>query len=189
MAGGSRLDAGQVRGDRVSWLRIDDSFAEHEKIIDLSDKAFRLHIVGMCYCARNLTDGRLTDRAIKVVCAVTSASRRHIVELRDATLWVPLEDGWQIKDYLDYNPDAAAVKGRRAMAADRQRRWRDSRRGPDGRFNNTTPNPSPNALRNAAPSPTPIKPYVCDQPLCGIAFPTRQRLQDHLANVHHIIAA
>jgi hypothetical protein len=97
----------------MSWLRIDDGFVEHPKVADLSDRAFRLHIAALCYCARNLTDGVLTPRSVKVVCALTTGTRKHVVELRDAGLWIVSGDDWEIKDYLHYNPDAETARSTR----------------------------------------------------------------------------
>lgn len=94
----------------MSWLKIDDGFAEHPKIIDLSDRAFRLHVAALCYSARNLTDGVLNARSVLVCCALASATKRHIAELRDVELWVEFNDGYLIKDFLDYNPSAHEVK-------------------------------------------------------------------------------
>lgn len=111
----------------MSWLKIDDGFVENTKVLELTDRGFRLHMAGLCYCARNLTDGILVMRAVKVVCALTAATRRHLVELRDAGLWVALEDGYEIKDYLDYNPDAATVKARQAERSASGKRGADSR--------------------------------------------------------------
>lgn len=102
----------------MSWLKIDDGFAEHPKIIDLSDRAFRLHVAALCYTARNLTDGVLSARSVQVCSALASASRRHIVELREAELWVEFNDGYLIKDYLDYNPSASEVKELRKSRSD-----------------------------------------------------------------------
>ena len=41
----------------MAWIKIDDSFPDHPKVIGLSDKAFRIHIEGLCYSGRFLTDG------------------------------------------------------------------------------------------------------------------------------------
>jgi hypothetical protein len=45
----------------MSWVRLDDSFPEHPKVIALTDAAFRAHVRGLCYAGRFLTDG-LTRR-------------------------------------------------------------------------------------------------------------------------------
>lgn len=139
----------------MSYLLIDDVFAEHPKIEGLSDKAFRLHVTGLLFCARNLTDGRLTDRSVKVVCASANASRKHVVELRDAGLWLAADGGFEIKDYLEHNPKAEVVKKRRADAADRQRRHRER-----------------NALRNGTPDPDPSHTQVEDHQV-QTSLPTR----------------
>lgn len=92
------------------WFRVDGDFVENPKIMDLTDRGFRLYMAGLCYSTRNLTDGFLSDRAVKVVCALTAATRRHIVELRDANLWVPRDDGFEINDYGLYQPPAEELK-------------------------------------------------------------------------------
>jgi len=95
------------------WFRLDGDFVENPKVVALSDRAFRLYMAGLCYSSRNLTDGLLTDRAVKVVCALTSGARRHIVELREANLWVPCDEGYEINDYWLYQPPAEELKGLR----------------------------------------------------------------------------
>ena len=110
----------------MSWLRIDDHFAENEKIVDLSDRAFRLHVAALCYCARNLTDGKLDSRGIKVSCAIVAGTKRHISELVEASLWVATPgDKYKIKDFNEYNPTAKQVKIDRAKARERMKKIRN----------------------------------------------------------------
>jgi hypothetical protein len=111
----------------VSWLRVDDGFGEHEKIIDLSDRAFRLHVIALCYCARNLTDGLLRERQLATVCAITKATVRHLDELVTAGLWEPEGDSYRINDYLEYNPTKKKVKERRQARSDAGKRGSDAR--------------------------------------------------------------
>ena len=144
----------------MSWLKIDDGFAEHPKVSELTDRAFRLHMAALCFCARNLTDGILTARSVKVVCALTSAAPRHIAELRDAGLWVGRGDGWVVKDYLDYNPDAESVKAlreqrREAGRLGATRRWHSksdstSHSKQDGKPGMPRPVPSQSRLKPTA---------------------------------------
>lgn len=132
----------------MSWLKIDDGFVENPKVAELSDRAFRLHMAALCYCARNLTDGLLTVRAVKAMCALTGSFRRHVVELRDAGLWIPLNDEWTIKDYLLYNPDAVsakAVKDARSAAGKRgaDKRWNGGNSDGKGHGKPLMPRPVP----------------------------------------------
>ena len=92
------------------WFRLNGNFAEHPKVMDLSDRAFRLHVAALCHATRNLTDGFLSELAVKVACALAKATRRHVVELRDAGLWIGVDGGWEIKDYVVYNPPAETLK-------------------------------------------------------------------------------
>ena len=153
----------------MTWLRIEDTFAENEKVSDLSDRSFRLHVTALCYCARNLTDGRVSERAAKVCGAVIGASRvyRNVAELVDAGLWIKDEEGYLIKDFLEYNPSAGEVKERKKSNAERQKKWRESHRDEEGKFtpDNGVRNAVRNALHNAAPSrPGPAQAQEVQEP-------------------------
>jgi hypothetical protein len=129
----------------VSWLRIDDGFAEHPKLMDVSDRAFRLHVAALCFCARNLTDGELVDRSVRMVCALSAATKKHVAELVAAGLWVKRADGtFEVKDFLEYNPTAEKVKAERDAARVRMRRVRSVERSPE---RSPTPDPDPSKTK------------------------------------------
>lgn len=104
------------------WLRMDDGFMDHPKIIGLSDRAFRRHVLGMLYSARHLTDGHVPTQW---------SNDRAIRELVDAGLWKPEHGGYAIHDWAEWNPTAESVHLRRQTERERKRR---QRRGDDGRF-------------------------------------------------------
>lgn len=147
----------------MSWLRIDDGFVENHKVEQISDRAFRLHVAALCHCARNLTDGQVSDKARKTLLIVVSASNKHVSELVSAGLWLKTEAGYVIKDYLEYNPDAATVKEQRARNAERQRdvrkRRNEVRHEVEASVRAAERNDVRNGVRvggrNAAPTPTP----------------------------------
>lgn len=118
-----------------SWFKVDVDFVENKKIEALSDRAFRFHVAALCYCARNLTDGHLSARGVKVVCAVLAVtSPARIKELVVAKLWSPdvAGDGFWINDYLDHQRSAAeARKSSDAGRANANARW-DAKRTADG---------------------------------------------------------
>lgn len=138
------------------WFRLNGDFAEHPKVIDLSDRAFRLYISGLCYTARNLTDGFLSDRAVKVVCALCLAQRRHIVELRDAGLWIVNDDGFDVKDYLIYNPSAETMKGLRDQRREAGRKG-GLESGKTRRANKASGEANASSKREAVASPAATK--------------------------------
>ena len=102
-------------GLRVAFLAVDDGFDEHTKIENLSDRAFRLHVAGLCHCARNLTDGFVSERAFRGFSARLKATKRHKDELIRAGLWREYGPDFVIHDYLDHNPTAADVKERKRL--------------------------------------------------------------------------
>ena len=59
----------------MSWVRLDDNFPNHPKVVGLSDQAFRLYISGLCYASHYLTDGLIIEPAVG---ASTWASGNHI---------------------------------------------------------------------------------------------------------------
>jgi hypothetical protein len=94
------------------WLRLDDAFADHPKVVSLSDAAFRLHIRGMCYSARYLTDGAVLSTVIR--------PSKVTKELTKAGLWSETSTGWTIHDFLEYNPSRAHILEERRKARERR---------------------------------------------------------------------
>jgi hypothetical protein len=92
----------------MAWVKLDDQFTEHPKIDHLSDAAFRLHVAGLCYCGRHLTDGHIPK--VRVQRLLPKVARRAVDELVSAGLWMPANDGYRVKDFLQYNPSAEKVK-------------------------------------------------------------------------------
>jgi hypothetical protein len=104
----------------MAWTKLDDNFADHPKIAQLSDAAFRAFVAGLCYASRYLTDGVIHEHAAKR----TPARVRN--ELVSAGLWHENDDGnVEIHDYLEWNRDAETVKAERKANAARQRKHRD----------------------------------------------------------------
>lgn len=123
------------------WVKLHDGFPEDERVLGLSDKAFRLHVEGLCACARNLTDGTLSVARLRQLRATKAA----IFELEACGLWRASEDGaYAINKFLDYNPSAEKVKHDRERAAKRQKSWRESNRS--------------NGVTNGVSSPSPSRP-------------------------------
>lgn len=117
----------------MTWLKIDDRFAEHPKVIGLSAQAFRLHVAALCRCAAHLTDGRVTERDVRVltpVCGLTTW-KRYVNECVSAGLWTVEAHGWSINDYLDYNPSSVKVREQRERHARNQSRYRSRERSSD----------------------------------------------------------
>lgn len=140
----------------MSWLYLDDGFAEHNKVIGLKDKAFRLHVAGLCHCARQLTDGHINETALKLLGVLISAPpKRWADQLVTARLWQPDDfgNGYWIVNYLDWNPSAADVKAKRERNARRQRAHYQRQQQIRSTIAETLePHEIPNALGDASPN-------------------------------------
>lgn len=137
----------------MSWVKLDDGFPEHPKVVGLTDVAFCLYIHALCYAARRETDGYIPAGSVSSLAGGAGRARaaRAAAELVAAQLWhatgpetcercrkvAPLSHGWIIHDFLEYNPSHADQERAREIA---KRRWvmnhndelRDAVRSRDG---------------------------------------------------------
>jgi hypothetical protein len=103
----------------LPWFRLDDSFHSHPKILAAGNEAVGLYVRCGTYAAAHLTDGKLPRDIVLLYGSDALADK-----LVAAKLWRRTRGGWQIHDYLDYNPSREAVDNERKAAAERQKRWR-----------------------------------------------------------------
>jgi hypothetical protein len=102
----------------VTWIKLHDGFAEHPKVLALSSPAFRLHVSALCFCGRNLTDGRITAPALRGLLGTSSASRKHVLELVTAGLWEADNGEHHVRDFLQWNRSKAEVEARRKVRSE-----------------------------------------------------------------------
>jgi hypothetical protein len=109
----------------MAWVRLDDVFDDHPKLLGLPLECVGLHVFGLTYSARHLTDGALTPPIVSHL----SRGRDDLAQqLVDAGLWEALDGGWQIHDFLDYNPSREQVEADRKAARERMRNVRANTR-------------------------------------------------------------
>jgi len=92
----------------MAWVKLDDGFPEHPKVLDVGGDAAWLHVCALAFCNRTLTDGhiprgmvgRLSDR---------KNARKLAEKLVEVGLWISTDDGWVINDYLDFQPSRESV--------------------------------------------------------------------------------
>lgn len=109
----------------MAWIKIDDSFPDHPKVIGLSDLAFRLHIRGLCYSGKYLTDGFVPYQAVNGMLNDEQHTRKPSDELEDVGLWIRVEKGFQIHDYLAHQTSKEQVENKRKALRDRAKRYRE----------------------------------------------------------------
>jgi hypothetical protein len=149
----------------MPWTRLDDGFAQHPKVVALSDGAFRLHVAGLTYAARHLTDGLVPRAALPTL---YSKPTRPVTELVAAGLWhdpdhacpdcptVPA-GAFFLHDFLVYNPTAAETERRAAERTAKARRAARARwnRNSDPMLRASSEQSSEHMLADAPSRPVP----------------------------------
>lgn len=145
----------------MPWARFDDRYPLNRKVHGLSDAAFRLDVTAICWSAGQLTDGRIDSlgalgvhrNGTRIAQMLVRAGRWHESGHECPSEYCyPIESGWLIHDWQEYNKPRDQVRRERKARQERQERWRQKHRG------DASPNASPNASRNASRDATPARP-------------------------------
>lgn len=113
----------------MPWVNLDDQFPEHPKVDGLSDAAFRLHVAGICYCNRHLTDGFVPTNRVRRL--VPKFKQTALDELVGYGMWKPHPpDGYlyEIHDFLDWN------RSRDQVVSERERKSKGGKKGAQQRW-------------------------------------------------------
>jgi len=107
----------------MSWIKLDDQWMDHPKIIKAGRDARDMWLASITWCAKHLTDGYfpkdlLTSLAVSAGIDVANC-QTFATRLVEVSLWDATSDGYMVHDYLDYNPtkeQALATKSARKEA-------------------------------------------------------------------------
>lgn len=136
----------------MAWLRLDDHFLEHPKVVGLTDRQLRVHLAVMLYCQRYQTGGAIPRTALSHLGA-TPATVSRFLEL---ALWDEQDGLLRVHDFDRYNP-------RDPTNAARQKRYREALRNGQSNAPVTEPVTSDVTVlaragtraRSPSPSPSP----------------------------------
>lgn len=104
----------------MTWVKLDDALPQNMKVGRVTDLAFRVYVLSICYCGANLTDG-VVERSL--LAHIPLATPKVAKELEAAGLWEPHPDGWYVHDYLEWNRSKALIE------ADREKNRANGLRG------------------------------------------------------------
>lgn len=157
----------------MTWFRVDDVFPEHPKWAAIEEdpalwaSSMALWMAIGCYCARNLTDGFISEaRCLRVSPMDRDGVSNALRAMVRNGLLLKVDGGYQMNDYLDYNPSREETLKKREENAERQRRYREKKaarkRGgaPRNALRNSVTSGVTNTASNdppARPGPTPPK--------------------------------
>ena len=141
----------------MTWVKLDDQFPDHPKVVEAGPLAAWLHVCAIAYCNRQLTDGfipesiayRLAD--YKGIGIETGGDGETYAVGDDADcewmasilckvgLWKRVKGGFLIHDYLDYQPSKEQVLKEREKARERMA---NRRRSGDNPSNGSSEHPA-----------------------------------------------
>jgi hypothetical protein len=104
----------------MPWVRLEDAFAEHPKVVSLPYRGRWLYIAALCYSNRRLTDGFVPLAILATLCPherddPQTEDAYHLADqLVDVGLWETAEGGFAIHDYHHYQPSKREVMEARA---------------------------------------------------------------------------
>ena len=88
----------------MSWVRLDDRFPDHPKVVGLSDAALALWTRARCWVNAQNTSGMVPASALWRL-SRSKRPRQAVAELVEAGLWEAVDgDAWRFHDYADYEP-------------------------------------------------------------------------------------
>lgn len=96
----------------ATWFKFYNDLVDDPRYVALSDAAWTLHIHGMAYCSKNLTDGVIPRGMIRRLCG-TKDPMKAAKELVAAGMWAEDGDGWEVVDYLKGQRSKAQVEAER----------------------------------------------------------------------------
>jgi hypothetical protein len=134
----------------MPWVKVDDAFADHPKVVQAGPLAAWLYVAGLCYCGRLLTDGFIPRGQVRKLADVPGALKLA-ARLVEVGLWEEYPDGYRVHDYLDYNPSREQVAADRAATRERVAKWRSKPRNASG---NGVTNGVGNGVSTDAPART-----------------------------------
>ena len=108
----------------MAWTRIDDGFRTNVKIRKAGPDGVLLYLYGLIYCNTSLTDGYIDDVFLPQIyadafCRTPKATTQKLV---DCGLWIRVEGGYQINDFLEYNFTKEEIEKRRQAKVEAGRR-------------------------------------------------------------------
>lgn len=129
----------------MPWFKVDDTLHSHPKTRRAGLPAMGMWVLAGSYSAAYAEEGFVSEQWV----VAFPKGRRLAVELVVAGLWLPAERygeiGWAFHDWDKFQPSKAEIEADRAMAAARQKRWRQKHRDAvSGKFTSES-----NAVTNA----------------------------------------
>lgn len=148
----------------MPWVRLDDQFTDHPKIVAAGPLAAWLYIAGLCYCNRFLTNGFIPTEQVVRLAPHSESTENHLKsahllasKLCALRLWTPDDrkgiPGFTVHDFLRYQSSRAQIIRDREANKSRQDRFRNK---PDNGRRHGVMKPVSHGRVTASPLPLPL---------------------------------
>ena len=152
----------------MAWVRVDDDWPTHPKVLGLGLAASGLWIRALCHCNKHRTDGLIRGSNVAAMAGRTTKAqlKKAVEELVGAGLWVVEGENFRIHDYAEYQPtssdlaerDERISSARRSAGSVGGKRSAEVRRGKQTGSKSEAPIPYPIPISTT--TPTPARAYV-----------------------------
>lgn len=130
----------------MPWAALDDEFHSHPKILQVGNAGAGLFARALSYCAAHLTDGFVPDGFVRQATEGKVALARKVEE---GHLWRRVEGGYEIPDYLQFNPSREQVAAKRSEIS--QKRSIAGRKGAEARWGHSNPHNNQSGKSDSKP--------------------------------------
>lgn len=127
----------------MGWVKIDDHFNDHPKIVQAGPLAMAMQVAGLCYCNRYLTDGFIPKSVAKKLLDFEGIAlvwdhnemfgggqdvewSMVVDSLVENGIWEKAEGGWLIHDYTEYQQPRERVLKEKEAAKERMKKNRNA---------------------------------------------------------------
>lgn len=150
----------------MAWIKLDDQWMDHPKMIAAGRDARDMWLASLTWCAKHLTDGYFHKNLLHSLASTAGVDVANCQEfasiLLDVGLWDATENGYYVHDYLEYNPSKQDV------IDTKEARKEAGRAGGIAKASKTPSKMLAKPKQNPAPSPSPSpspNPEVVDDDL------------------------
>lgn len=142
----------------MGWLKVDDKLPRNPKVLAGDIETAWYYLCALTHCAEQLTDGYIADAAVPVIAPHITDPRDVAERCAQLEMFSRVDGGYQVPDYLDFNPSRAKFLADRAADRERQARKRskdsDSSRRDTDRTSIVSPTVPSRPVPRPSPSPT-----------------------------------
>lgn len=127
----------------MAWYRVDDEFDDDEDLDRMTCEAITLNLCAGTWSSRKMTDGFIPETRVRKLKGGENGVPECLLS-GEFPWWVKVEGGYQIRNFLKFNPSKAEVLARQAERSESgkkgaEKRWNSSSHSNSHSVSNSKP--------------------------------------------------